>query len=151
MIKEFVDAWDANKEKLEEYFRTTRQEEYNNYRTIVYQLFKKVINPYFLERIETPFDIETVNEKYRQNNGIVEIDDGDYQGTLLYIIHRGCYQPGIRDYILTFVNYGSCSGCDTLQGIHQYSDDLPSEEQVAEYMTLALHILQNCRPLIEEI
>ena len=44
MIKEFVDAWDANKDKLEEYFRTTRQEEYNNYRTIVYQLFKKVIN-----------------------------------------------------------------------------------------------------------
>ena len=53
---------------------------------------------------------------------ITEIDNGDYQGTLLYVIPHKGYQPGPEDYLMTYVYYGSCSGCDTLQGL-QYSAD----------------------------
>ena len=43
------------------------------------------------------------------------------------------------------VGYGSCSGCDTLEGIRHYNDDKPTEEQVRDYMTLALHIVQGMK------
>lgn len=39
MIKEFCLAWEKNKDKLEEYFRKARQEEYGNYEDLVKCLF----------------------------------------------------------------------------------------------------------------
>src|SRR5581483_5779174 len=68
------------------------------------------------------------------------IDDGDYQGTLLFVIAANGYQP--YDYWYTKVSYGSCSGCDTLEAVRSYSDDTPTAEQVNDYWTLALHIVQ---------
>jgi len=76
---------------------------------------------------------------------IHEIDDGDYQGTLLYVIAKTGYQPST--YWATKVDYGSCSGCDTLQGIADYSGDPPTPEQISQYMTLALHIVQGLREI----
>ena len=45
--------------------------------------------------------------------------------------------------------YGSCSGCDTLLGINEYEDGLPNEEQVKDYMTLCLHLIQKLKPLTD--
>lgn len=45
MVKEFCLAWEKNKEKLEEYFRTTPQSEYDSYELLVRRLFDIVINP----------------------------------------------------------------------------------------------------------
>lgn len=39
------------------------------------------------------------------------------------------------------------SGCDTLMAISGYSDELPNEEQVKDYMTLALHLVQKLKRL----
>lgn len=74
---------------------------------------------------------------------ITEIDHGEYQGTLVYVVGCNGYQPST--YWATSVGYGSCSGCDTLQSINSYSDEPPTAEQVADYMTLALHIVQEFR------
>lgn len=74
---------------------------------------------------------------------ISQIDHGDYQGTLLFVIGATGYQPST--YYYAKASYGSCSGCDTLQSIRGYSDEPPTPEQVQEYMTLALHILQGLR------
>ena len=68
------------------------------------------------------------------------IDDGDYQGTLVFVIGAQGYQPS--RYWSVMVDYGSCSGCDTFQDICGYSDEPPTEEQLDDYMTLALHIVQ---------
>lgn len=76
---------------------------------------------------------------------ITVIDHGEYQGTRLYIVGAAGYQPDTYWYI--FVNYGSCSGCDTLEGIRCYQDDPPSEEQLSEYWTLMLHMVQSMREL----
>lgn len=51
------------------------------------------------------------------NTRIHKIDDGEYSGTLLYLIPRCNYMPDVFDYIYTFVYYGSCSYCDLLLGI----------------------------------
>lgn len=77
---------------------------------------------------------------------IHEIDDGHYQGTLVYVIAEGGYQPS--DYWIVPVSYGSCSGCDTLQSICGYEDGQPSEQQAKDYQTLGLHIVQQLKQVI---
>lgn len=130
MIKEFVERWDKYKDDLKDYFKNNKQEEYPTYEDIVKALFEYVIN-----KDEDYYDVEN----------IAVIDDGSYQGTLIFILHKSAYQPGVEDYIYTNVYYGSCSYCDTLQNIQSWDlEELPNNDQVDSYMTLALHILQKC-------
>ena len=65
----------------------------------------------------------------------------------MYVIGGTGYQP--RDYWYVMVYYGSCSGCDTLQAICGYTDKV-TDSQVADYMTLALHILQGIKAMGDE-
>ena len=74
-----------------------------------------------------------------------QIDDGDWQGTLVFVIAAGGYQP--TDYWSLKIHYGSCSVCDTLQSIQDPYGDEVSPEQVDDYMTLALHIVQGLKEL----
>jgi len=141
MIKEFVDAWDTNKIKLEEYFKTHKQQEYGSYEKLVKMLFKIVINPYF-EEIPglNVWDYEYIHV----------IDDGDYQGTQIFLIPSTIYQPSVEDYVITHQYYGSCSGCDTLLAIQDCNYGIPTEEQVRDYMILELHLLQRFKYLSDE-
>ena len=131
MIKEFVEKWNKYSNNLEEYFRNTRQEEYSSYEEIVKILFDEVIN-----KDET--DIFNTEE-------ICVIDDGSYQGTQIFVLHKDTYQPEVDEYVYTNTYYGSCSGCDTLLRISGYDDGIPDENQIKEYMMLALHLLQKCK------
>ncbi len=79
---------------------------------------------------------------------IHEIDDGDYQGTLVFVIGATGYQPSTYWYVK--VGYGSCSGCDTLQDIRNYDSEPPTPKQVEDYMTLALHIAQGIKKMGDE-
>ena len=145
MIDELVKAWDKNKSNLEDYFKTTRQCEYDKYGELVKILFEKVINPYF-EELTRDDDFEYHYFKIRKSfdlKHITEIDNGDYQGTLIYIIPLNTYQPSVHEHLCVYVYYGSCSGCDTLLGISNYDTGLPTEEQVREYMLLCLHMIQD--------
>jgi hypothetical protein len=75
---------------------------------------------------------------------ITEIDNGDYQGTLLFVIPEAGYQPTEYEYLITFVGYGSCSGCDTLQHIQSRSyEGLPTPQQLKEYMALCRDLIAN--------
>jgi len=76
---------------------------------------------------------------------ITEVDDGGYQGTLLYLIPFDTYQPTEYEYLMTYVNYGSCSVCDTLQSIQDRNGDHKklTKEQVDDFMALCKDILQN--------
>ena len=133
MIKEFVEKWEKNKNELEQYFRKTRQKEYQDYETLVKLLFKFIINngEYDINK----YDIEDIKI----------IDDGSYQGTEIFILHKDTYQPSVEEYVYTYVYYGSCSCCDTLQSINNYNNDIPTENQIKDYMTLELHLLQKCK------
>lgn len=145
MIKEFVSAWEKNMNKLEEYFEKTKQKEYGEYGEIVKKLFEIVINPYLEDNAEYPL------EKGFNLENMVVIDNGDYQGTQIFILPLNVYQPSEDEYVVTNTYYGSCSGCDTLMAIQDYDNDkLPSKEQIKEYMLLSLHILQKCKMLYKE-
>ena len=134
MIEEFVKAWDERKGEIEAKFR---QEEPQEYKEIV----KAVVS--ILDK--------TKEYGIPNANNIHEINDGDYQGTLLYLIPEDTYQP--HNYWYVRVWYGSCSGCDTLEAIHSTGRwnerDNPEvkEKRIKEYMTLALHIIQQLKSM----
>ena len=130
MIEKFTKAWFANLHEMRKKFTEKHPE---NYKEIV----KSVIEILKDDDYDSP-DPERIHE----------IDDGDYQGTLVYVIGGNGYQP--NNYWYVKVGYGSCSGCDTLEGIRNYDSDAPRNEQVDEYMTLALHIIQGLKKMGDE-
>ncbi|PLX70361.1 MAG: hypothetical protein C0602_06000 [Denitrovibrio sp.] len=71
---------------------------------------------------------------------IYEIDDGYYQGTLLFVVPELDYQP--CNYFTFKVEYGSCAWCDTLQGIQDCKDET---EKAQDYKTLCMHMIQSCK------
>ena len=77
---------------------------------------------------------------------ITKIDDGDYQGTLLFVIPFRGYQPGPGDYLMTYVDYGSCGGCDILEAIKDYHlarEHSPDEDQIDDLLKLCRDIVMN--------
>lgn len=82
---------------------------YIGYPLLVMMIVKYILNPGAINY-----------EKYSEN--IHEINDGDYQGALLFLVHKDTYLPESDDYLITTVEYGSCSGCDTLLNILECMD-----------------------------
>jgi len=80
---------------------------------------------------------------------ITQIDYGEYQGTFVFIMGGRTYQPNVNEHWYTYVSYGSCSGCDTLESVRCYKGGRPTTEQVTEYWTLCLHMIQRMKRLGE--
>lgn len=126
MIKDIVERFMQAKPKLEKRLKEAHP---GTYETLV-QMVVEAINPCRLPELP-------------DHDRIVEIDHGDYQGTVVFVIGEAGYQPDTYWYVQ--IAYGSCSACDTLQGIQGYDDTPPTNEQVRQYMTLALHIVQRMK------
>ena len=73
---------------------------------------------------------------------ITVIDNGDYQGTLLFMIPAKCYQPSECEYLLTYAGYGSCSGCDALLSIVEFADEM-TDEKAKDLLMLCKHLIEN--------
>lgn len=130
MLKIVVEKWWKNKNKLEASYRFKTGWNSCSYLDIVKETINSILND---NDGYTKWDIEH----------ITEIDNGDYQGTLLYLIPENTYQPSSDEYLMTYVYYGSCSGCDTLQAIQEWSEGPLKEDQIKEFMMLSLHLLEN--------
>lgn len=131
MLKIIKEQWDKNRDLLRAALE--EGEEFNecNYKDLVKLSFEKIFNT-------------NIYPNYELNlKRITEIDDGDYQGTLLYVIPFDTYQPDEKEYLVTYVNYGSCSGCDTLQAIQYGPREKLTEAQVRNFMALCKDILTN--------
>jgi hypothetical protein len=137
MIQEFVNRFMEAKPTLREYFRGNWP---SNYGDIVEAVVKEIGG----DRYATPS---------MDPGRITCIDHGHYQGTLLYVVATTGYQPST--YYATKVDYGSCSGCDALEGIYietVYNDSgddrkVVSEQNLDDIMTLALHIVQGFKEI----
>ena len=138
MIKYCIEKWDKNKDIL-------RSALGNN------KLLNNVLNKnddplQYLEykdlvKLTVMFILNDENEW--NVNKIKEIDDGDYQGTLLYLIPEDTYQPDSSEYLMTFVEYGSCSGCDTLQAIQCFLDTKSRDKSIDDLMNLCKDLICN--------
>ena len=145
MLKYCKDKWAENENKLREVIERTDVKERQRwtYQDLLTLIIENVLNP--------GMQPEHLHYKgFKPDAGspwqtkVTEIDDGDYQGTLIFAIHMNSYQPDAHEYMFTFVEYGSCSGCDTLQGI-QSEDFLANCRKMAidDYMTLCRHMVSN--------
>lgn len=133
MDKEIIKRWENGKENLMEWFKNTPQSEYDSYQSVVLALIRHCLN--FGDNeilISEEFDVS---------------DHGDYQGTQIFLLHEDIYQPSTSNYYIFDNYYGSCSGCDTLLGISEYEEGIPTKEQVDKYMKLCLHIVQRMKRL----
>lgn len=128
MIQEFIAAFDAHRDTLRAQFKAERPGSYEDIVRVVVGVLKEVYE------YGAP-----------DPDRIVRIDHGDYQGTLLFVIGAQGYQP--NNYWYVKVGYGSCSGCDTLQGICDWDCKEVTDEQANEYLTLALHVVQGLRSM----
>lgn len=138
MMQIVKEQWAKNKDKLEKALREGDNFNSVDYKDLVKLVFDVVYND--------GLDRGKVNTEK-----ITEIDDGYYDGTLMYMIPFDTYSPACYEYILTHVSYGSCSGCDTLQSIQGYYAEKLIDEQVKDFMTLCKDILTSAiRPYNEE-
>lgn len=123
-----VKKWEENKDKLKEAFEKCENRYLLGYDDIIKMIVEHIFN-----RGRYGNDISW------NDSDIHIIDDGDYQGTLLVLIHVDLYQPSADDYIMGFIEYGSCSGCDALQSIQSTDNG----QDVSDYMNLCLDIIQS--------
>jgi len=139
MIEKFTKRWFERKDTVQEKFEAKLPSSYSDIVLAV------------VEMLNDEGEYETPDPAR-----IHEIDDGDYQGTLVYVIGAAIYQPSTYWYVK--VGYGSCSVCDTLQAILDGDWGLETEEEkkawkdkaVSKLMTLALHIVQGLKLMGDE-
>lgn len=142
MNKKFIEAWHENKDKMQRYLLLNGKGECITYEEIVKIIIDEIINPY----LDSAFNIrDYFNQEQYDSNSITVVDDGDYQGTLIFIIPRNSYQPEVEDYIYTSICYGSCGCCDALQ------DALLQDEEtrIKDIMTIALHLIEGMDYLVK--
>ena len=138
MIKYCIEKWDKNKDILRSALGNNKLLNHvlnKNDDPLEYLEYKDLVKltVMFILNDENEWDV----------NKITEIDDGDYQGTLLYLIPEDTYQPDSSEYLMTFVEYGSCSGCDTLQGIQCFLGVRSRDKSIDDLMNLCKDLICN--------
>jgi hypothetical protein len=136
MLKVLYKKWEKNREALKTAISRIPNVSQLEYEDLVKLTFSTIYNdgddtdiPYGLQRLDC--------------EQITRIDNGDYQGTLLFLIPFDTYQPSESEYLMTYVGYGSCSGCDTLLSIIDWGDKSPNESQVSDLLALCKDIVTN--------
>ena len=139
MIKYCIEKWDKNKDLLKSVLNNNKLLNHvlnrNDDDPLEYLEYKDLV------KLTVMFILNDENEW--SANKIKEIDDGDYQGTLLYLIPEDTYQPDSSEYLMTFVEYGSCSACDTLQTIQCYLDIRSRDKSIDDLMNLCKDLICN--------
>lgn len=132
MLKYCLKKWDKNKGNLERELRARTDLNMCEYLDLV-----KLVAEYILCGAE-----DECGRRWDYKH-ITVVDDGSYQGTKLFLIPRDTYQPAEYEYLMTFVDYGSCSGCDTLLHLQAFGDDSLTEMQVKGFMALCKDLVTN--------
>lgn len=131
MITEFIDKFQEIKPRLLEQFSDREPDNYAD-------IFKQTIKMMF----EESADDYSCNSETPDFERITVIDDGDYQGALVFVVASKSYQPS--DYWATRVAYGSCSECDTFGA---YSDYDNPEKSAPKMVTMALHMIESMKKI----
>ena len=131
MLRFCLEKWEQNKDLLKQKLTDMTSYDDLEYLDLVRLVVEHVLNA----------NTDETDTRYDAKN-ITEIDNGNYQGSLLYIIHEETYQPSPWEYIITYVSYGSCNGCDTLMRI---KESAPSKDAQAD------GLMDLCRDLVTEI
>ena len=132
MLKIMKELWDKNQDKLRTELSSRDDLNECSYVDLVKIAFDKIYN-----------DDSRLDNENLFIDRVHEIDDGDYQGTLIYLIPFNSYQPDPEDYRMTFAWYGSRSGCDALQSAQSWGDGKLTEQQVKDFMSICKDLICN--------
>lgn len=132
MLKYAIQQWDNNKAELEKVLADDENICTCDYEYLVKLVIRHILNgknriKYFISR-EWSEEVDVV-------------DNGDYQGTLLFAIHLDTYQPASYEYLFSTVEYGSCSGCDALLWAQDCSYGKLEDWQIKKIMCLCKDIV----------
>lgn len=130
MIKIIAENWNTGKKYLKNALLKMNPANLT-YKTLVEEVVENIINRG--SNCECNYNV----------NNISCIDDGDYQGYLLFVIPRDTYQPNNEEYLMTYVGYGSCNVCDALLSAVGYSDEGWTETKINDVMNICLSICQH--------
>lgn len=133
MIPEFVAVWDKHKSELEESFRQSHPRDYDD---LVHRVVSLIHS-----------HPEECGNRRPDPSVTQSLTFGSESGDRLYVLSR--YGWDLRDGWYVVVQYGSCSSCDSLMSIDSSgcASQLPSQRQVSDYMTLALHVIQSIKTI----
>ena len=133
MIKKFIEIWNAHKNELIQKFDEEKFPHSN----------KQVVEG-LVELLHEHCNDYSVPDPER----IHHIDDGDYQGTDVFVIGGTGYQP--HKYWVVKQYYGSCSGCDQLLAIssdYRLGDDEEKKQALKDIEKYTLNILQSMKEI----
>lgn len=136
MIQQYVDAIVLQKQEIKEELEKKER----HYNIFDYEFIFRMMLEYINKTAENDWEEFSVKDR-------TKINDGDYQGTLLFFCHRCMYQPSIYEYYWTHIDYGSCTGCDTMlraEDAYRYDPDAGIEQ----LYLIMLHMAENMKPLI---
>lgn len=134
MISEFMSVWEQKSPELLKKYSLEHPGSYSSIVKDAVTLLCDQDNPIYAQ-------MDAIPDPER----ITMIDHGDWQGTQLFVIGGTGYQPS--DYWFVKMSYGSCSCCDWLEGVRDFSDGPPTESQAQEYLTMAAHVVQNLKKM----
>ena len=134
MLKYCYEKWDKNKSNLEAALRFVDLHD-QTYESLLALTVTHILN-------DGKTEAEIFGDMIWDAGEITTIDNGDYQGTLLFLIPRSTYQPSEYEYLMTYIGYGSCSCCDHLQGIEPDYDEV-TDEDIANFMSLCKDFITN--------
>ena len=132
MTRIMKDRWDTNKGKLRDLLAERTDLNTCEYEDLVELAFETIYNT-AVTGLDRKLDLAN----------ITVVDNGDYQGTLVFLIPFDTYQPSEHEYIMTFIGYGSCSGCDVLQAVQGWGKEKPTEEQLDGFMDICRDLICN--------
>lgn len=115
MLKYCVDQWEKNKENLRSAFENC--DIYSDY-----DAFARLV----IENIFPKWKNYKLNIQYY----------AEYQGEVVFFIHSDTWNK--EELFLSYLSYGSCSGCDALKAATEIS-----ETRVNDMMVIALSFIQN--------
>ena len=120
MMKIMAKLWEQNEDVLKDKISAYTDEQIQelDYKRLVYLVFR-----YIWQYDKNLYSYEIAFDD------ITEIDHGCYQGTLFYVVPTA-HDPSIPEYLVTYVEYGSCCCCDALQ---QNKDLLELCRDIAEH------------------
>ena len=135
MVKIMAECWNTNKDKLRDVLANRTDLSECDYELLAKLTYETIFNDH-----EGVMDYEKLDLE-----NISIIDNGDYQGTLIILVPFNTYQPSEYEYLMSYIGYGSCCGCDVLQAAQLYSDDGEklNETQLSDFMSICEDIVSN--------
>ena len=112
MIKYALKKWNENKDALRNAIQQAEKDKRSvwNYNDIVKLVCRYIFNENATDK-DPKINIEGIT--------MADTGNGNHQGTLLFILPFDTDHPAEYEYLMTYVGYGSCSGCDNLQRLQR--------------------------------